>query len=282
MRRGDDVTIGVLADARSDSTATIVLLRASSYELREARRQAGRWSLDSGREAVVGIAPSLSADDFLVYPIAMLWIGVNLSGGTANVYHGETFLLPATYYKQLEQVGFDPFGQGVWIGGAEQRGDTVFTASLVRWRWRLSPSGESLWKTSREAFVDFRAPWAAGAELVVLSYKLSMDVFGGGGGGSGSGSGNPSTLLTGIDGPSQIDPVATNCRWYGSASGGEEPYSFEWYRDGGLVGTGTSYAAGMNGASQFEIQLWATDAAGNQGSQSKTVLNTGVGECWDQ
>lgn len=50
----------------------------------------------------------------------------------------------------------------------------------------------------------------------------------------------------------------TTATWSATASGGSAPYTYEWYRNGQLVGTGASYTA-STGLSEFGMRVQVTD-----------------------
>jgi hypothetical protein len=65
-------------------------------------------------------------------------------------------------------------------------------------------------------------------------------------------------------------PENTNQVYSAYTMYGRPPYSFQWYRDGSLVGTGSSYATEM-GTSGFNLVLTGTDALGATSSSLQSV-----------
>lgn len=98
------------------------------------------------------------------------------------------------------------------------------------------------------------------------------------GSGGGGGGGGPPPFTGSITGPTEISPMA-ECSWVASPSGGTAPYSYQWYRNGALVGTAADYTDGMNGASSFTLSLRVTDSVGAIRTDEIIVSNTGFGEC---
>lgn len=66
-----------------------------------------------------------------------------------------------------------------------------------------------------------------------------------------------SVLTAGISGP-DVPLANENATWYGSAVGGTSPYTFQWYRNGSLVHTGSAYSANV-GTAEFGLRLVVTD-----------------------
>lgn len=62
-----------------------------------------------------------------------------------------------------------------------------------------------------------------------------------------------------ITGPDVPAPNAQGT-WYPSVSGGSSPYTYDWYRNGSYVHTGSSYTASA-GSSEFGLRLVVTDNA---------------------
>lgn len=67
-------------------------------------------------------------------------------------------------------------------------------------------------------------------------------------------------LSVSISGPSTMQPYEYGY-WSAARSGGVGPYSYAWYRDGVLVGTGATYSDAA-GDYSFQLQLNVTDANG--------------------
>lgn len=73
----------------------------------------------------------------------------------------------------------------------------------------------------------------------------------------------PSPTVT-IDGPSEIYP-GTQCTWTAHASGGGGGYTYNWWYDGNLVGSGSSYTGGVLSGdinTDFTLRVVVTDANG--------------------
>src|SRR5882672_9425534 len=79
----------------------------------------------------------------------------------------------------------------------------------------------------------------------------------------------PPALTASISGPNVISSEGY-CTWYGSASGGVQPYTYAWTRNGELVSTGSSYTAETQGG-WFSLQLTVTDAPGTTVIRSLSV-----------
>ncbi|HEX9728237.1 MAG TPA: S8 family serine peptidase [Gemmatimonadales bacterium] len=83
----------------------------------------------------------------------------------------------------------------------------------------------------------------------------------------------PGPLSTSIGGPLLIQPTLV-CTWVASPSGGSLPYSYEWRRDGSLVGNGSQYSDGMNGAPSFVLKLTVRDGLNDSDSHQVTVVGS--------
>ncbi|MBV9772474.1 MAG: S8 family peptidase [Gemmatimonadetes bacterium] len=71
-------------------------------------------------------------------------------------------------------------------------------------------------------------------------------------------------LAASISGPTSIRASITQI-WYGSATGGWAPYTYEWYRDGTLASTASSYYGPTGQAgSVIKLELYVTDARGKR------------------
>jgi hypothetical protein len=89
----------------------------------------------------------------------------------------------------------------------------------------------------------------------------------------------PPPLKVSISGPSYDSIYGYDCHyltWTASASGGVPPYSYQWYRNGYPVGSGSSYSEYICGSNynyweSFTISVTATDAASSQASNSLSV-----------
>ncbi|HKR56938.1 MAG TPA: hypothetical protein VJS20_11615, partial [Gemmatimonadales bacterium] len=68
----------------------------------------------------------------------------------------------------------------------------------------------------------------------------------------------------------------TDVEWLAGGFYGTAPYTFEWYRDGVLVGTGSTYAEHVN-ATTFELRLEGTDALGS--TANYTIIVDPQPEC---
>lgn len=66
-----------------------------------------------------------------------------------------------------------------------------------------------------------------------------------------------SSLTTSVSGTRIPEPNTTHT-WYAPTSGGYPAYSYQWYRDGNPVGTGSSYT-GNAGTTNFDLRVEVTD-----------------------
>ena len=74
-------------------------------------------------------------------------------------------------------------------------------------------------------------------------------------------------IQTGMTGPNQLKAYVEQGRWDAIVGGGVSPYTFEWYADGTLVGTGNYYEGSFGpGGSVHRLELFATDSQGNRNS----------------
>lgn len=80
----------------------------------------------------------------------------------------------------------------------------------------------------------------------------------------------PPTLTASISGAATMGPF-TQCTWNGVYSGGQPSYQLEWWRNGLLVATGTSYSAGPGEFSSFAIELIVRDGVGRSAASLKQV-----------
>lgn len=86
-------------------------------------------------------------------------------------------------------------------------------------------------------------------------------------------------VLSGYD---EVRPGAT-CSWSVVATGGAEPYSFEWTANGDPVGDGSSTLSFQNAGSAFVLGVVARDANGFTGTSTKSVaVSWSAPECLDQ
>ncbi|HEV2735482.1 MAG TPA: S8 family serine peptidase [Longimicrobiaceae bacterium] len=72
-----------------------------------------------------------------------------------------------------------------------------------------------------------------------------------------------------ISGPTNVEPY-TYGTWSASSTGGTAPYSYTWYRDGAVVGTGATYTGYVEDGG-MQLQVNATDAAGGTATRSLWV-----------
>jgi subtilisin family serine protease len=92
----------------------------------------------------------------------------------------------------------------------------------------------------------------------------------------------PPSLNVGLNGYDTVQPYAS-CRWFATASGGIEPYVYNWEVDGQPIGDGTGVLTYANSGASFTINVLATDGQGRTGSNTKSVtVSAGAGECLDQ
>lgn len=66
-----------------------------------------------------------------------------------------------------------------------------------------------------------------------------------------------SNITVFVSGP-DLPHSSTTGTWDAPTSGGSGPYTYQWYRNGELVGTGPSYSANV-GSADFGLRVWATD-----------------------
>jgi hypothetical protein len=66
-----------------------------------------------------------------------------------------------------------------------------------------------------------------------------------------------SSMILAVSGPDVPLGNATGT-WNAPTSGGSEPYTYQWYRNGELVGTASSYTTNV-GSDGFGLRVWATD-----------------------
>ncbi|OGT95630.1 MAG: hypothetical protein A2083_00040 [Gemmatimonadetes bacterium GWC2_71_9] len=81
----------------------------------------------------------------------------------------------------------------------------------------------------------------------------------------------PPPPLTGvsIDGPRYVTQYST-CTWIADASGGQPPYTYQWFLDGSPAGTDGSFTYTASTLS-FRLEVWVNDAGGGGGSSQLTV-----------
>lgn len=84
----------------------------------------------------------------------------------------------------------------------------------------------------------------------------------------------PPELIVTMSGPSSANFSTATCStltWSASASGGTTPYSYNWYYNGTLVGTGASYSRSVcYNHADFTIQATVTDSSSPVQSKSVT------------
>jgi subtilisin family serine protease len=91
----------------------------------------------------------------------------------------------------------------------------------------------------------------------------------------------PPSLSVTIEGPSPV-PASTFCTWIAGASGGTEPYSYQWTVNGSPAGNGTNTLGISTPGSDFTISVVATSANGLTGVNAITVGVGGVTSCNEQ
>ncbi|HSU14368.1 S8 family peptidase [Longimicrobium sp.] len=84
-------------------------------------------------------------------------------------------------------------------------------------------------------------------------------------------------LAVGISGPSSVAP-GDYAYWAATTTGGQPPFTYTWYRDGQVVGTGPSYS-GYADFSAFQLQVVATDASGATSTGYLWVMVTDPNQC---
>ncbi|HEX7239606.1 MAG TPA: S8 family serine peptidase, partial [Longimicrobiaceae bacterium] len=83
-------------------------------------------------------------------------------------------------------------------------------------------------------------------------------------------------LSVSIGGPATVAPYSS-ATWTASGSGGTAPYSYTWYRDGVVVGTGATYTGYVeDGGAQLQVNV--TDAVGSTATGFRWVA-TDFGTC---
>lgn len=91
-----------------------------------------------------------------------------------------------------------------------------------------------------------------------------------------------STFVVSISGPSSVPPY-TQYTWSSVIPGGYPPYSYQWTRDGTVVGTAANYTTTFAPSQQHTIALNVTDSHGFTASSSIVVTSTastsGGGTC---
>lgn len=147
---------------------------------------------------------------------------VTVSPSSATVYLGDTRALTATAYDQHG----DPMSVSFAWSSSNTSVATVSSSGVV--------SGVGLGTATVTASAGGKS---ASAAVTVAKEPLSASISG-------------PTML----GYRQIGT------WTAVVSGGSSPYTYRWYKNGVLVGTGSSYSAGASG--DFDLRLDVTDADG--------------------
>lgn len=92
----------------------------------------------------------------------------------------------------------------------------------------------------------------------------------------------PPSLFVSISGADPVPPYAT-CNYIGGASGGTEPYTFEWSVDGNPAGNGSNVLSWTNSGSGFFVSLSVRDANGVGGASGMSVMvDPNTTSCFDQ
>ncbi len=287
-------TVGVLAEGRTDSSVIVIVVAPPHQVTFTAIRATGSWRL---LDSPAGPRSTQCCNEFTWNPVAEVreW-----NGNTHLVFHDGpvvkgTFYHPVYQYTSPLQYGTFHAVSEVHEGTTQ---DTMFVDNFGAWKYEIFSASRfqnnlspwTQWKTSAEPFTLFVGDQEYGneADVAILRYSIGSIVFEHGTGpqtgcAGSSCAGYPSygSLFVFISGPTSIDPAET-CAYLGAAASGTEPYSFEWYRDGDLIGTGSEVATGMYGASSLTLMLIAADADGRFGNNSITVSSTGTGPCMIQ
>lgn len=79
----------------------------------------------------------------------------------------------------------------------------------------------------------------------------------------------PPPFTMSIDGPRYVTAYST-CTWIAAASGGQPPYTYQWFLDGSPAGTEQSFTY-TAGTTFFRLEVWVNDAASGSGSSRLTV-----------
>jgi len=88
----------------------------------------------------------------------------------------------------------------------------------------------------------------------------------------------PSPPTATIPPPYNVPPWGF-CQWSAGASGGIPPYSYQWWKNGVLVGTSSSYFFEVD-SGNFFLELKVTDAAQSvDWDQRNIVVQQGSGGC---
>lgn len=89
---------------------------------------------------------------------------------------------------------------------------------------------------------------------------------------------SPPPVLPAVDGPGVIMPSQENT-WGVTNLGGTPPYSYEWYLDGVLVGTGATFTGSISDpATLHSLLVDVTDGYGYW-QQASTMISVNTGQC---
>jgi hypothetical protein len=80
-----------------------------------------------------------------------------------------------------------------------------------------------------------------------------------------------------IQGPSEIPTMALSCSWVAYTTGSDPPYSYEWKKDGIVVGNGSTYSTGGYGGG-FTLSVEVTDAKSDTDTDSMVVTTSPFAE----
>lgn len=82
------------------------------------------------------------------------------------------------------------------------------------------------------------------------------------------GAANADHFNVAIFGPGLVQPSVWQCTWEAAPYGGDEPLTYEWFRNGELVGTDTWYSGAP---ANMTLSLHVTDAIGDTGLGIKNI-----------
>lgn len=86
-------------------------------------------------------------------------------------------------------------------------------------------------------------------------------------------------LAVSIDGPQFVRAHQT-CTWIADVTGGQWPYTYQWFLDGSPAGTEQSFTY-TAGTTFFRLEVWANDALGGGDSATLTVdINSHAPNCF--
>lgn len=80
-----------------------------------------------------------------------------------------------------------------------------------------------------------------------------------------------------IFGPGLVQPSVWQCTWEAAPYGGVEPLTYEWFRNGELVGTDPWYSGAP---ANMTLSLHVTDAIGDTGLGIKNISDSQWGGSW--